>query len=233
VRHEWTQQNKDLLKKFYPTMGVKKCAAMLGLPHGTVKSYVEYLRLKHIKLTDALLPPKLKCSKCKQNKSIKEFPKNGFQRRRDCNKCRKIYKNKYNKLNNKQVNATKRAWRKKNRKIICAKKRLIYASNPQVNLKAKLCARIRGAITKGWKSESTLKLLGCSLDFLKGHLQSQFTRGMNWNKVLSGKIHIDHIKPCSSFDLTKPNEQKICFHFSNLRPLWAADNLSKGDSYKL
>ena len=42
-----------------------------------------------------------------------------------------------------------------------------------------------------------------------------------------GKWHIDHIKPCCSFDLTKKEEQKKCHHYTNLRPLWSKDNLIK------
>ena len=49
---------------------------------------------------------------------------------------------------------------------------------------------------------------------------------MNWNNI--GKWHIDHIKPCKSFDLTKSDEQKKCFHYTNLQPLWALDNIKKG-----
>jgi len=44
-----------------------------------------------------------------------------------------------------------------------------------------------------------------------------------------GKWHIDHIIPCARFDLRKPNEQKKCFNYKNLQPLWAFDNLSKND----
>lgn len=47
----------------------------------------------------------------------------------------------------------------------------------------------------------------------------------------SGEWHIDHIKPCASFDLTDPEEQKECFHYTNLQPLWAKDNLNKGAKY--
>ena len=72
-----------------------------------------------------------------------------------------------------------------------------------------------------------MKLLGCSLDFLKQYLEFQFKKGMSWSNY--GKWHIDHIKPCASFDLSKPNEQHKCFNYINLQPLWAIDNLRKKD----
>ena len=43
-----------------------------------------------------------------------------------------------------------------------------------------------------------------------------------------GLWHVDHIKPCFSFDLTDPEQQKICFHYTNLQPLWALENIKKG-----
>ncbi len=49
---------------------------------------------------------------------------------------------------------------------------------------------------------------------------------MTWDNY--GKWQIDHKIPCASFDLTDPEQQKSCFHFSNLQPLWAKDNNSKG-----
>ena len=52
---------------------------------------------------------------------------------------------------------------------------------------------------------------------------------MSWSAYLENLIHIDHIIPCSSFDLTKEEEQRKCFHYSNLQPLWARDNIIKGN----
>jgi hypothetical protein len=72
----------------------------------------------------------------------------------------------------------------------------------------------------------TLKLLGCDIDTLKNHLQLKFIQGMTWDNY--GEWHIDHIKPCASFDLINPDQQKVCFHYTNLQPLWASDNCSKG-----
>jgi len=90
------------------------------------------------------------------------------------------------------------------------------------NLRIRICDAIRNHI----KSKSTKKLIGCSVEQLKQHLESQFKPGMSWSNY--GKWHIDHIRPCVSFDLSKPEEQRKCFHYTNLQPLWAKDNLSKG-----
>jgi hypothetical protein len=70
-------------------------------------------------------------------------------------------------------------------------------------------------------------LLGCTLEFLKGYLEAQFVEGMTWDNY--GEWHIDHIIPCADFDLSNPVAQETCFHYSNLQPLWAEDNLKKGN----
>ena len=49
---------------------------------------------------------------------------------------------------------------------------------------------------------------------------------MSWDNY--GDWHVDHIRPCASFDLTNEDEQRICFHYKNLQPLWGPDNLEKG-----
>lgn len=92
-------------------------------------------------------------------------------------------------------------------------------------IKCLLRGRLYKALTKGTKYTSVIELLGCSIDELKIYLSSKFTEGMTWDNY--GKWHIDHIKPCISFDLTKKLEQQKCFHYSNLQPLWAKDNLVK------
>ena len=105
----------------------------------------------------------------------------------------------------------------------------------RLNVYERLAHRVRNVIRKALmyckKSAKSEALTGCSISFLREHIESQFANGMNWDKFLNaGKlgIHIDHIKPISSFDLTKPSEQKKCFHYSNLQPMWAIDNIRKG-----
>ena len=95
-------------------------------------------------------------------------------------------------------------------------------------LRGVLRARVRAAITRssGAKSRKTMGLIGCSVPQLRKHLEAQFTEGMTWDN--HGEWHIDHIKPCASFDLTDAEQQRECFNYTNLQPLWAKDNLSKG-----
>lgn len=95
--------------------------------------------------------------------------------------------------------------------------------------------RVNHAVFGETKPESTAELLGCSVEFLKKHLESQFTEGMTWDNYGLKGWHIDHIKPCASFDLTDDEQMKECFHYTNLQPLWAEENIRKSDNlnYKI
>lgn len=79
------------------------------------------------------------------------------------------------------------------------------------------------------KSTRTFDLVGCTLAFLKAYIEKQFLPGMSWANY--GEWHVDHIRPCASFDLTEVSEQRKCFHYTNLQPLWGPDNMSKGSMY--
>ncbi len=87
--------------------------------------------------------------------------------------------------------------------------------------------RIRQALNGIYKSESSLVLIGCTTEQLKLHIESLFQEGMNWLNY--GEWEVDHIRPCSSFDLNDPLMQKQCFHYTNLQPLWKKDNRLKSD----
>jgi hypothetical protein len=75
------------------------------------------------------------------------------------------------------------------------------------------------------KSQRTIHLIGCTAEQLKLHIESQFAKGMSWEN--RHEWHIDHIIPVSKFDLSDPEQQAAAFHYTNLQPLWAADNLRK------
>jgi hypothetical protein len=75
----------------------------------------------------------------------------------------------------------------------------------------------------------SLELLGCSSEYARRHLERQFTKGMSWGNWSMHGWHIDHIIPIASFDLTDIEQQKRCFHYTNIQPLWAKDNYKKRD----
>jgi len=95
-------------------------------------------------------------------------------------------------------------------------------------LREYLRSRIWSALNGICKSKSTIKLVGCSIEQLKSHLENQFKNGMTWENY--GMWHVDHIRPCASFDLSKVNEQLKCFNYKNLQPLWAVDNREKSNN---
>ena len=138
------------------------------------------------------------------------------------------YAKQYNINNKDTIKVKKKEWRKNNLEKISEQKKERYKTDPSFKIKLNIRSRIRNAIKRNSKSASTIKLIGCSIEYLIKYLEVQFDDEMTFEALLSGKIHIDHIKPCASFDLSDPEQQKICFNFKNLQPLWAEDNMTKG-----
>lgn len=180
--------------------------------------------LKHYRGSVSSYTPKIK----KEKRTLEEarlFVKQNKARYDHENKedLRKYRKNYY--LNPEKIE--KRKMRIKNR----------MKNNPSAKMAQTLRCRLRAAlkaqITR--KSQKTFNLLGCSMEFFLKHLESLWLPGMNWanhGNHLLGKEprwNVDHIRPCASFDLTKETEQKVCFHYTNLRPLWGQDNYKKRD----
>lgn len=114
-------------------------------------------------------------------------------------------------------------WRKANWNKVLESRR-----KPQYAIAASLRVRIVSALKAAGASRAarTAELVGCSLEELRRHFEAQFKEGMSWEN--HGKWHIDHKRPCASFDLCDATEQRRCFHWSNLQPLWACENISKG-----
>jgi hypothetical protein len=135
----------------------------------------------------------------------------------------------YNK-NKELILKYKKTWAEQNHEKIKGQKRE-YIKNRNsndfiFNLKNRVRSRIRSflKIKNIRKKNKTFDIVGCSPESLKEHLEKQFTNGMTWDN--RSEWHIDHIIPLS---LAKTEEElyKLC-HYSNLQPLWAGDNLSKG-----
>ena len=120
-------------------------------------------------------------------------------------------------------------YREKNRDKINSYLRNKRKTDVHFRIKHNLRKRL-GEVLKGRsKSKHTLELLGCEYDFFIQYIEGQFVDGMSWNNYGYRGWHIDHKMPCDRFDLSKPEEQEKCFHYSNLQPLWAIDNMKKGN----
>jgi Prasinovirus endonuclease VII len=146
----------------------------------------------------------------------------------------RIYNKSWRKKNPKKANQHSKTWYSKNRekrrdsKESYRKRRIL--EDPSFRLTASLRERVREVLNGKSKSDRTLNLLGCSVEHLIRHLEAHFATGMSWDNYGKFGWHMDHIKPCASFNLTDPEQQRKCFHYSNIQPLWWWDNLSKGDS---
>jgi hypothetical protein len=144
------------------------------------------------------------------------------------NKEKKIKYNKEWYLKNKQkCLENDKKWRIKNKLKISERRKWRRHNDIVYNLLCNLRGRIKNVLkNKSLKSKKTKDLLGCNGEEFKKYIESKFKPEMSWKK--RHLIHIDHIIPCASFDLTKPEEQAKCFHYTNLQPLWASENLAKG-----
>lgn len=108
------------------------------------------------------------------------------------------------------------------------------ATDSSFHLRSNLASLINVAIRKqfGVKANRTNDLIGCTITKLRQHLEAKFSDGMSWDNYGKHGWHIDHIRPCASFDLSDPEQQRQCFHYTNLQPLWAADNIRKGAKWQ-
>jgi len=120
----------------------------------------------------------------------------------------------------------------KQAKIKFIKERKQISKDKRIERKIMSCVRSRilTALTGPRKSKYALNLLGCTILEARKHLESQFKPRMTWKN--HGEWHIDHIIPCASYNAHNILEQQLCFNYKNLQPLWAKDNIKKGDKYR-
>jgi hypothetical protein len=198
---------------------------------------------------------KSRCKVC-MNAANTEWRKNNPEKRRAQNA--RCYKNnlekckatsiKWHKNNPEKTRAAKAKWRKNNserarsavvewnrknpeklRAINANYQRERRAVDSTYKLMKNIGAAMSTALKGNVKHSHTAELIGCSVECLRYHLEGQFVEGMTWDNYGRYGWHIDHIIPLSYFDFSDPEEQKRAWHYTNLQPLWAADNLRKSN----
>jgi len=107
----------------------------------------------------------------------------------------------------------------------------LFAGKNHRDIARRLRDNITGLFRDPSKHKRILKLLGCTIEEFKAHLESKFQPGMSWENRGQFGWHIDHIVPLAKFDLSNQDELRLACHYTNLQPLWWRDNLNKGSKY--
>ena len=200
----WVEQNKDKVKNYLSEYKNKN------------KNYL-YEKDKEYRITNKT--------------KIKNSQKDRYEK----DKEKILEKQKQYYLDNKEdrIQYTK-DWRENNRKkwidARAKRKKDRHKNDIGFKLKNNIISRMNLALKGKIKSARTEKLLGCTITELKTYLENKFKEGMSWDNRV--EWHIDHVIPCALFDLSKEEEQKKCFHYTNLQPLWAKENILKRDKYE-
>lgn len=193
------------------------------------------------------IPTVKTCAKCGAEKLLSEFSLSKVHklgRSHWCKSCTRDYWQSYNQ----RPDSIKRIWdyrrltktkerrrsylwvyrrKPKNKAKQAAYKRIRLKNDHAFRLTHNIRVRINRAIKGQIKSNHTIELVGCDVGFLRRWLEAKFLPGMTWENY--GDWHVDHIMPCASFDLSDPVQQRTCFRWTNLQPLWEKENLAKSD----
>ena len=184
-------------------------------------------------------PEKLQQQRVKHREKRKEHRREVAKEYKAKNKLRIKEYSRMRYLHNKEkINSMNQAWRTKNpdkykavRKADRNNTMRRFYSDINFRLSTIIRNRIKHFITNGNGKRrcKSMELLGVSMNEVRAYLELQFKSGMTWENYGYKGWHIDHIIPCASFDLTDPEQQRRCFHYTNLQPLWWHENLAKGD----
>lgn len=173
------------------------------------------------------LAEKNKQYRISNKEKIKEYKKNNKEKYKEYDKN---YQENYRKSNKEALTKYFKTRYQKKKTEINRKNCERIRNNNSLRLLRNLRCRINKAIKCDIKSEKTRELLGCSIEKLKYSLEKKFKDGMNWNNY--GRLwHIDHIIPCAAFNMESILEQRLCFYYKNLQPLWKKENLCKNNKF--
>lgn len=169
----------------------------------------------------------------KNSDKIKEYSKKYREENRDKIKERNRYMPEKYEKHKERILKSNKEWREKNIEHLRKYRRLYktkrWREDENFRMKESIRHRIYIALSGIRKEKKTEELIGCTFSFLKEYLKERFQEEMTWENYNFYGWHVDHIIPCSTFDLRNEEEQKKCFHYTNLQPLWCGDNLRKSN----
>jgi hypothetical protein len=213
-QNAYSKEEIEFLKQNATSKTLKECATLLGRSIFSVTRKSQRLNISFNKTVNN--GEFKSCSCCRKILSVEHYGKCKNSKNGIYSYCKECAKTKRNSVKD----------QKRNYDRLYRKKRCVTDIN--YKLRRVLRKRFKETIKNQYRKGLFVKALGCSVEYFKTYLESKFEKDMSWDNYGFRGWHIDHIKPCCSFDLTKTEEIEKCFHYSNLQPLWWRDNLSKG-----
>jgi hypothetical protein len=213
----WKKANPDRVKesnKKYREANREKCLALSRLWIEQNREHYNGVRRDWYRVNSEKERTRKKVYREKDSVRTKEAVYNKAYRATNREKLR-VYEKSYRQLNLEKIRIRENTHRKTK-----------IANNVQFKLAALLRSRLWTAIKHGYKAGSAVRDMGCTIFELKIYLEQQFKKGMSWDN--HGLWHIDHKIPLAHFDLTDRKQLLEAVHFTNLQPMWALDNQSKG-----
>jgi hypothetical protein len=173
-----------------------------------------------------------KDSNAKHGKRWREENKDSIREKKDNLERLRSYRREYAAENRERTNGHKRKWaemnQEKNLQLKYAYLKRRRREDPCFRAIFNMRTRLRELLS-GRRIGPSNRLFGCSYEGMRLHLESQFEDWMTWDNY--GEWHIDHVRPCASFDHSDPDQVKECWHFLNLRPLRGSENSRKGAKF--
>ena len=214
----FTLEEINNIKLYYPSGGSNLCKNYINRTRASIRVKASLLGIHR---TKNIAPTGFKkCGRCHVDKEIIGFGVDNKRKDKHnpiCKMCLEINRD------SEDFKFTRRIREQKYKQL---------PRTPRQKINSSVRRRLKHALhwKKNVNKAKTVELIGCSVNELRCHLESKFQTGMSWENYGFGddKWHIDHIIPCKNFNLFEISEQKKCFHYSNLQPLWQKDNLSKG-----